>query len=140
MPALTKFQCFVGDLGKKIHDLDTDDLKIALSNTAPNQATNTVLTDITEITAQNGYAAGGPSLDNAAYSQTGGVGKLTADDETITASGGTIGPFRYIVLYNNTHASKPLIGYWDRGASLTLQNGESWLLDLSPTNGIVQIQ
>lgn len=140
MPALVKFHCFVGDLGKKIHDLDTDDLKIALSNTAPNQATNTVLTDITEIAAGNGYPAGGPSLDNVTYGQTSGLAKLIADDETLTASGGTIGPFRYIILYNNTHASKPLIGYWDRGAGLTLQAGESWLLDLSPTNGILQVQ
>jgi hypothetical protein len=136
--AFTKFNCFVADLGLEKHQLDTDSLKIALSNTEP-VVTNTVLSNITQIASGNGYSAGGLALANSAYSQTSGVGKLTADDLLFTASGGSWPAFTYAVLYNDTEATKPLIGWWARASSLTLADGESWLLDFSPTNGLLQI-
>lgn len=121
-----KFNQFVGDVGAKVHNLNADTLKIMLSNTAPS-ATNAVKTDITEISAGNGYTAGGTTVASTAYSQSSGTGKLVGNAVTFTASGGAIAAFRYAVLYNDTPTSPadPLIGYWDNGSSITLNDGES---------------
>lgn len=129
MATFNKFQQFVEDLGKGVHNLDTGAIKVYLTNTAPNAATHAVKVDLAEITNQNGYAA--PVDIAAAYAESGGTGTLTATDQTITASGGTVGPFRYVILYNDTPTSPadPLIGYWDYGSSITLADGESFTVD-----------
>jgi len=127
MATWNKFQDFVERLGLEEHNLNTDAIHLVLTNTAP-AATNTVLTDITEISAGNGYTAGGQDTANA-WSESAGTATLTATDVVWTASGGTIGPFRYIVAYNNTNASDRLLGYYDHGSSVTLADGESFTVD-----------
>lgn len=129
MATFNKINQFVGDLGDKVHDLDLDVLKIYLSNTAP-IATNSVKTDVAEITAENGYTAGGSDI-SAIWSQTSGTGALTGTDVVWTATGGTVGPFRYVVLYNDTPTAPadPLIGWWDYGTSITLAAGETFTAD-----------
>lgn len=130
--AFTFFDVFCEDMGDGVHSLKAagDTLKVYLSNTAPNVATHTIKANLAEITAENGYTAGGDDVQNDS-SSSGGTSTVTGVDVTVTASGGTIGPFRYIVLYNDTTASKvdPLIGYWDYGSSITLQDGESHVTD-----------
>lgn len=140
MAAFNKFQQFVEDVTKKVHDLSTDSLKVMLTNTAPT-ATNAVKADLTDITAGNGYTAGGAAVTTTSCEQTSGTVKLICVDVTITASGGTIGPFRYAVLYNDTPISPadPLIGYWDYGSAVTLNDGENILVDFDGTNGVLQI-
>lgn len=129
MAAFVKFEIFTDALVKGTHgNLHTATLKIALSNTAPVAATNTVLANITEISAGNGYSAGGFDVQNA-VSSTGGVASITAVDYTLTASGGSIGPYRYAVLYNDTATNDDLIGYWDKGSSVTLSTGQTDLFD-----------
>jgi hypothetical protein len=141
MAAFVKFNQFIADLGLGVHNLDTGTLKIALTNTAPTTATDATLSNITQITAANGYSSGGATVANAAYSQTSGTGKLTGDDVVFTASGGSIGAFRYAVLYNDTPTSPadPLIGYWDYGASITITDGNTFTVDFSASNGLLQI-
>jgi hypothetical protein len=141
MAVFNKFQNFVQDLGRGVHNLNSNTLKIMLTNSAPNAATHTVKADLTDIAAGNGYTAGGASLSGVGYSQSSGTGKLTGTDPVITAAGGTIGAFRYAVLYNDTPTSPadPLIGYWDYGSSITLADGESLTVDLDGTNGILQV-
>lgn len=128
--AFNKYEVFSENLAEKVHNLDTDTLKVALSNTAPNAATHALLADITEITAQNGYAAGGADTQNAT-SRSGGTTSITGVDVVFTASGGSFGPFRYVVLYNDTPASplRPLIGWWDYGSSISTNNGETFTVD-----------
>lgn len=109
-----------------------------LSNTAPSAA-NGVKTDITEISAVNGYTAGGATATISSSSQTSGTYKLVLADIVFTASGGSIGPFRYFVLYDDTSASDQLIGWWDYGSSITLASGESLTADFSATNGVIQL-
>lgn len=132
MATFNKYQQFVEDLGNKVHDLVgiNDTLKIALTNTAPNAATHAVLADITELVAGNGYSAGGTDAQNDG-TESGGTLTVTGVDVVFTASGGTIGPFRYAVLYNDTPASPadPLIGWWDYGSAVTLQIGETFTVD-----------
>jgi hypothetical protein len=127
MAAFNKFNAFVAELGLAEINLNTDTLKIMLSNTAP-VATNTLLTDITEIAAGNGYTAGGTAVGSTAYSQASGLASLTGNAVTFTASGGSIGPFRYFVIYDSTASvsgSHPLIGWWDYGSSISLNSGEA---------------
>jgi hypothetical protein len=130
MPAsFVKFEKFSEDLAKKVHDLHADTIKAYLSNAAPNVATHTVKTDIADITAQNGYT--GPVDTQNTVSRSGGVSSVVGVDATITAAGGVVGPFRYVILYNDTPASPldPLIGYWDYGSSITLADTEPFLID-----------
>lgn len=139
MATFNKFNSFVANLGLKVYNLNTDTLKVMLTDTAP-AATNTVKADITEISAGNGYTAGGTAVGSNAYSQTAGVAKLTGDDVVFTASGGSIGPFRYAVLYDDTATNDELIGWWDYGSSVTLTAGGTLTVDFSAVNGILTVQ
>lgn len=132
MATFNKYQQFVEDLANQVHDLvgTQHTLKVMLSNQAPNAATHAVRADAAEIGAGNGYSSGGVDIDNDG-TESGGTLTVTAVDKTITASGGSIGPFRYAHLYNDTPTSPadPLIGWWDYGSALTLLDGESITFD-----------
>lgn len=131
MASFNKYHCFVENVAEKVHNLASDTLKVALTNTAPNAATHAVLADISEISAGNGYTAGGNQTVQSSSSQTGGTYTLvSADPATWTAAGGSIGPFRYAVLYNSTPAGGALIGWWDYGSSVTLADGETFKVDI----------
>lgn len=130
----TFYQDFKEQLGRGVHNLATNTIKIALTNTAPNTATHTVLADITQIGTGGGYtggAGGGLTLDSSSYTETGGTGTYVAADETFTASGASVGPFRYGVYYNDstTSPADALIGFVDYGSPVTLLDGESILFD-----------
>lgn len=139
MAVFNRFEKFSEDLTKKVHNLAADTLKVYLSNAAPNVATHTVKADVAEIAAGAGYTAGGASIGNG-ISRTGAVSSLTASDPVFTAAAGTIGPFRYALLYNDTPTSpaKPLIGYWDYGSSISLLDGESLTVDVVNT-GVITV-
>lgn len=141
MASFNKFNQFSVDVLKKVHDLSNDSLKVMLTNVAP-VATNAVKADLTEISAGNGYTAGGNAAAFTSLSTSGGVTKLVlADPATWTALGGSIGPFRYAVLYNDTPTSPadPLIGFWDYGSAITLAASEQFVVDLDQTNGVLTI-
>jgi hypothetical protein len=111
----------------------TDGFKLALTNTAPNAATHTVLANITEIAAGNGYAAGGLAVAVTASSAT-GVYTLTQDATvTLTAAGGSVGPFRYVVFYDDTVSGDPLLSFFDYGSSITLLDTETFALGANAT-------
>jgi hypothetical protein len=126
--SFTKFEVFSENLAEKVHNLDTDTLNVYLSNTAPVVATNTVKADIAEITTGNGYT--GPQDTQNATSRSGGTTSVTGVDIVITATG-SVGPFRYVILYNDTPTSPadPLIGYWDYATNITLSNTETFTID-----------
>ena len=140
MAAFNKFNAFVENLSEKVHNLQSDTLKVMLTNTAPN-ATDAVLADLTEISAGNGYTAGGTTATQSSSAQSSGTYKLVLADVTFTASGGSIGPFRYAVLYNDTPTSPadPLIGYWDYGTALTLTSGNSFSVDFDAASGVLTL-
>lgn len=130
MATYNKFNQFFADLANGVHNLGADTLKVMLTNSAP-LATNTVKADLTEISPGNGYSAGGATVTINSSTQTGGNYTLDGDDVVITAAGGSIGPLRYAVLYNDTPTSPadPLIGWWDYGSSITLASGENLTVD-----------
>ena len=137
MPAFNKFNSFVEAIGQKKHNLNADTLKVVLSNTAPS-ATNAVLADITQIANGNGYTTGGSTVGSTGYTQTSGTAKLVGNDVVFTATG-SLGPYRYSILYNDTATNDELIGWWDKGASETLASGEQHTVNFDGTNGILQI-
>lgn len=138
MAIYNKFNSFVEALAEGVHDFSSDTLKVALSNTAPS-ASNTVFANITEISAGNGYTAGGTQATLSSSSQTAGVYKLVLNDVVFTASGGSIGPFRYVVLYNDTAANDELIGWFDYSISITLLANETFTVDFDATGGALTI-
>src|SRR5262245_64399963 len=134
MAAFNKFNQFTADVATKVHNLHSDTLKVMLSNVAPSAA-NAVKADITEISAGNGYSAGGTQATVASDSQSGGSYKLTLNPVTFTATGSGIVTFRYAVLYNATPAAGPLIGWYDNGAAINLSSGISFTVDFDPSAG-----
>ena len=136
MAVFNKFDSFVEAVAEKVHNLGSDQLTIALTNTAP-VAGNSLLADITEITYTNLSTR---NLTTTASSQTSGLYKLVVSDTTLTSTGGSTGPFRYVVVYNSTAASGPLIGFFDYGSSITLLSGESLTVDFDQVNGLLTIQ
>lgn len=128
--AFNKFECFVGDLGDKVHDLDADTLMVYLSNAVPDAAADSIKTDLAEITQENGYPGGQGDILNA-WSESGGVGTLTGTDVVFTATAGGFGPFRYVPLFNDTPAGPvdPLVGWWDYGSSISCNDGETFTVN-----------
>ena len=141
MAAFNKFDAFVEALAEKVHNLGTDTLKVYLTNDTPSGSGDAVKADLAEISAGNGYTAGGNTATQTSSSQTAGLYKLVlADPTSWTASGGNIGPFRYAVLYNSTTASGNLIGWWDYGTSITLAAGDTFTVDFDPSTGVLTLQ
>ncbi len=139
MAAYNKFNQFVQDIANKKHDLSADSFKVMLTNSAP-VATNAIKSDITDIAAGNGYTAGGTASTITSSTQTSGTEKWILTDVVFTASG-AVGPFRYVVLYNDTQTApvKPLIAWWDYGSSISLANTDTFTVDFDGTNGVLTI-
>jgi hypothetical protein len=139
MAAYNKFQDFVDQLGQGKHVFGTHVLKVVLTNSAP-VATNTILANITQIANSNGYTTGGIDAQ-ATWAEATGTGTLTGTMVVWTAVTGAMGPFQYVVLYNDTQTSPvdPLIGWWDYGSALTLQVGETFSVKFnsSATTGTI---
>lgn len=128
MATFNKFNSFVEALAEKVHNLGSDTLTVALTNSSP-LATNTQLSNITEIAytnIQNGTTTG-RNLTSVTSSQTSGTYTLDAADLTLTATG-TVPDFRYVVLYNNTATNDELIGWYDYGSTVSLLNGETFTI------------
>lgn len=143
MATYNKFQDYAEQLNKAVHNWSSHTFKAALTNTAP-VATNTVLADITQISSGGGYTAGaggGLTLDTVTLTESSGTAKVTVADEVFTASGASVGPFRYVVIYNDTATSPAdaLVCNYDYGSSITLADGESFTIDFDATNGLWQL-
>jgi hypothetical protein len=134
MATFNKFNCFPGDCLKSIHDFQAagDTIKVYLTNATPDAAADSVKTDLAEITPENGYPSGGTDIAND-LSESSGTASLTGSDVTFTASGGSFGPCRYAVIYNDTATNDPLIGWWDYGSSVTVADGETFTVDFGST-------
>ena len=126
-------------------DLESDQIVVALSNTAPGSEAsnpaadgNGVLANVTQVAYTN---LSSRNVTTSSSTQTGGTYKLVLADITLSASGGDVGPFRYVYLFDDTVTTPadPLIGYYDYGSSLTLNDGDSLTVDFSAANGVLQI-
>lgn len=137
MATYNKFQPFVENLAEKVFNLGSDTLKVALTNTAPN-ATDNQLSQITQIANGNGYTTGGTAASITSSAQTSGTYKLVLADVVFTATG-SMGPFRYAVLYDDTATNDELIAWWDYGSGVTLASGDTFTVDFDPSSGVLTI-
>ena len=138
MAAFNKINQFVADVANKVHNLGSDDLRIYLSN-SPATAGSTVYNTPADLSTSGGYTAGGATCGITSSTQTSGLYKLILTGPTWTATTG-FGPFEYAILYNNTAASKQLIGWWDYGSSLTVAASATFSITLDASNGTLEIQ
>lgn len=144
MATFTKLNGFVEHLAEKVHNLGSDTLTVALSNTAPGSESTPptgstaacILANVTQVSYTNCSAR---AITTSTSAQTSGTYKLVLTDLTLTASGGTVGPFRYVYIYNDTATNDELIGYYDYGSSITLNDTETLLIDFDGTNGLLTV-
>ena len=127
MATYTKFQQFVEDLAHGVHNFDTNTIKVALSSTAnaPSASAHVKLADITTIAVP---AVDSVTLTKGSSGQTSGTYKYVPNDLTMTASG-SVGPFRYVIVYNDTAANKELICFFDYASEVTLHANDTFNLD-----------
>ena len=125
MATYTKVNSFVEALAEKVHNLGSDTLKVALTNTAPTAAGTTKLADLT-----GGITTGfdGMTITTSSSGQSSGTYKLVLTDLTMTATG-SVGPFRYVVIYNDSAANKEVICFFDYGSEVTLAKDDTFKLD-----------
>jgi hypothetical protein len=145
MATFNKLNGFVEHLAEGVHNLGSNQLTVALSNTAPGSEStpptgataNCILANVTQISYTNLSSRNVTTVSSA---QTTGTYKLTLQDLVLTASG-AVGPFRYVYLYNDTPTSPadPLIGYYDYTSSISLANGETFTIDFDDANGVLTI-
>jgi len=145
MATFNKVNDFVEDVAEKVHNLGSDQLVVALSNTAPGSESsnptssgNGVLANVTEISYTN---CSSRNITTSSSAETSGTYKLTLADLVLTASGGTVGAFRYVYVYNDTPTSPadPLIAYYDNGSSVTLNDGDTFTIDFDGSGGFLTI-
>lgn len=145
MASFVKLNGFVEHLAHGVHNLSTGQIVVALSNTAPGSegtpptgaASACILANVTQVAYTN---LSSRNVTTSSSGQTSGTYKLVLTDLTLTASG-SVGPFRYVYIYNDTPTSPadPLIGYYDYASSITMANGETFTIDFSAANGVLQI-
>jgi len=134
MASFVKIHSFVENLAEKQIDLSGSGLTVALTNTAHQDAWDE-LADLTEISYTN---CSSRVITVSSSSQTDGTYKLVCDDLTLTASG-TVGPFRYIYIYDDDSTGDKLICYYDYGSEVTLASGDTFKIDFDGSNGVLTI-
>ena len=138
MASFNKINDFVQDLGEEVHDLASDQLVVALTNTAV-VATNGQLSDLTAVIANTNLGgAGAFNITTTSFTNTTGTSKLILADLVLTATGAA-GPFRYVAIYNDTASNDELIGWYDYGSSVTLANGDTFTLNFDGSAGALTI-
>lgn len=138
MASFVKVNSFVEALAEKVHNLGSDQLKIALTNTDPTASVTNYAGLTAPLAATNLSGATPFNVTTSSSAQTSGTYKLVCADLTLTATG-SVGPFRYVVLYNDTAASDEVIAYYDYGSSITLATSETFLIDFDRSNGVLTI-
>lgn len=139
MATFTKTDKFVLNLGSKVFNLATDQLKIALTNTQPTVATANQYSDLTAPLATTNLSGATPfNITTTSFTQTSGTAKLVLVDLVLTATG-AVGPFQYVVIYSDTATNDELIGFYDYGSSISLANGDTFTIDFDASSGVLTI-
>lgn len=132
---------FANYLATKEVDVLADTFKAVITNSAPSQAGNQTLSDLTQIAATGGYAA--VTLANVTYAETGagsGIWEFSSDPFAWTASGADFATGRYVYIYDDTATTPddPLVGYFDYGTTFIVTDGNSFTVTPG-ANGIARV-
>lgn len=139
MASFTKVNKFVLNVGNKVFNLSSDQLKIALTNTLPVVSTVNQYSDLTSPLATTNLSGATPfNLTTTSYTQAAGTAKLLLVNLTLTATG-AVGPFEYVVLYDDTATNKEIIGFWDYGSAVTMANTDTFTINFDASNGVIQL-
>lgn len=139
MASFTKIDKFVLNLGNKVFNLGSDQLKIALTNTLPTVSTVNQYSDLTSPLATTNLSGATPfNVTTTSYTQTSGTAKLILADLTLTATG-AVGPFRYVVLYDDTATNKEIIGFYDNATSVSMVSSDTFTIDFDASAGALTI-
>lgn len=137
MAAFNRFNSFLEAAFEKLHNLQSDTFVLFLCAAASAPvATNTQLSNLTTISYTN---LSSRTLTVSSSSNSSGVYKWVVADITLSASGGAVAAFQYVGIYNDTASNDELVGWYDYGSALTLQNGESLTVDFDGTNGVFTV-
>jgi hypothetical protein len=136
MATVTKFYSFIEKVHEGAFNLGSDTIKAMLTADAPSLSWDEKADVTGELSTGSGYTAGGATLTVTSSAQSYGLYTLIASDITWTASGGSIGPFRYVVFYDDTATGDPLLWYVDYGYLITVSSGQTFTVDLDQTSGI----
>ena len=123
------------DIMNRVHNFSTHTFKYGLSNTDPGSESsdpratgNARMANVTEISYSN--VSENREVSGITLAQVSDDATVDGDEEVLTASGGSVGPFQYVWLFNETAADNPIIGYWDYGDELTLNDGETFTITI----------
>jgi hypothetical protein len=129
---------FVDDYDVADFTFASDQLAVALSNTAPSAESpdptstgNSALANVTEIDYTNCS-----SRNITTTSWDAGTNLLVLEDLTIMATGGDLPEFRYIYVYDDTTTGDQIIGYFDLGRAFNLAEYEELLIDFDQSQGL----
>jgi len=138
LATFNKFNTFVDYLCKGVMNLNSDTVKVMLTNTAP-VSTNTTYASIssTELASGNGYTTGGATVSGTGVSNSSGTESMAASATTFTSATGSMGPFRYVVYYDSTATGAPLICWFDYGSSITLNGAAGETFVITPNGGVL---
>ena len=126
MATYNKFSQFVEDLNNGVHNMSSDQLVVALSNTQP-VAANSVLADIAEISYTN---LDSRLLNTLSSGQTGGTYSLVLEDLVLTASG-TVPTFQFVAIYNDipTSPADPLVNWYEATSPIDMVAPETFTIN-----------
>ena len=134
MASFNFFRQFKENLAKGVHNFTSDSTcTVTVALTAAANApvnTNEVLADLTQVAYTN---LSSRVVTGITAEHTAGTVNFTANDLTLTASGGSVATFRYVVLYDDdpTSPADPLIGWYDVGSDVTLADGQTLTVDFT---------
>lgn len=139
MADFSKIDKFVLNLGNKVFNLGSDQLKVALTNTAPTPATDNQYSNLISPLPTTNLSGATPfNITTTSHTQTSGTSKLILVPLTLTATG-SVGPFRYIVIYSDTATNKELIGFYDYSSSISLANTDTFKINFDESAGFITI-
>lgn len=134
MASFVKIDKFIEALAEKVHNLGSDQLVIALTNTA-HTSTWGQLSDLTQVSYTN---LSSRNITTSTSAQTTGTYKLVLTDLVLTASG-AVGPFRYVYIYNDTATNDELIAYYDYGSAVTMASGDTFTVNFDGSAGVLTV-
>lgn len=137
MATYQHFDVFAQDLAHKVHDLSNDTLKVALvSSGNPPEKTDAVLSDLITTDMSN---IQNDAFTIASSGEVDGVYTLDLENLQLEANGGSVGPFRYVAVYNDSSPNGSLICWFDFEEDITIPDGQFLVLLIGPL-GLFSIQ